>query len=393
MKLKIKEEHLKTGDTLKQQERSIKAKKQMQRAWIKVRKGSIDQKKLQHREAGNGEQKEPVAYAEDRMETGTKRALQQGKYLAMDLAKSRIQKKRALKKDYSESISHQSDNPIYIDNMGSSIEKYNHKAKIDMSERRIVKRENLSEYLSARKKFQRRRQVHHLQMQRVGYGGRYLNRSDSVYSPQDLCYTISSLLKNPFSGSVKEKRKHAKSRIKRYKVPVFSYMTLAILILIIIIILAASMAFYGSEEGDIPVNGSLVEIAESQLGNVGGVKFWSWYGFQEHVDWCACFVSWCCDKAGYLEDGRAPKFSYCQDGVNWFISQKNWYRNTITPKPGMIIFFDWDRNGEANHVGIVKECRDGIVYTIEGNSGDMCRERSYPVGSSLIYGYGAITTE
>ena len=51
-------------------------------------------------------------------------------------------------------------------------------------------------------------------------------------------------------------------------------------------------------------------------------------------------------------------------------------------------FFDWEGDGETDHVGIVERCENGIVYTVEGNSGDACRQRSYPVGSSSIYGYG-----
>ena len=53
-------------------------------------------------------------------------------------------------------------------------------------------------------------------------------------------------------------------------------------------------------------------------------------------------------------------------------------------------FFDWEGDGETDHVGIVERCENGIVYTVEGNSGDACRQRSYPVGSSSIYGYGIL---
>ena len=41
-------------------------------------------------------------------------------------------------------------------------------------------------------------------------------------------------------------------------------------------------------DGDVP----MVETARTQLGNYGGKKFWQWYGFDSHVDWCACFISW-----------------------------------------------------------------------------------------------------
>ncbi len=140
---------------------------------------------------------------------------------------------------------------------------------------------------------------------------------------------------------------------------------------------------------DVPKDGTIAEVAESQIGEKGKV-YWSWYGFDEPVDWCACFVSWCADQCGYIEAGKAPKFSNCQDGVNWFISSKNWRQQNITPEPGMIIFFDWDRNNKVDHVGIVNQCKNGTIYTIEGNSGDNCRERSYAVGDNVIYGYGVI---
>ena len=60
--------------------------------------------------------------------------------------------------------------------------------------------------------------------------------------------------------------------------------------------------------------------------------------------------------------------------------------------PGMLIFFDWDGNdgqdGSPDHVGIVERVENGRVYTVEGNSGDQCRENSYPIGYYEIYGYG-----
>lgn len=135
----------------------------------------------------------------------------------------------------------------------------------------------------------------------------------------------------------------------------------------------------------------LVETARSQLGNVGGEPYWSWYGFEARVEWCACFVSWCANECGYIERGAIPKFSLCTDGVNWFRSQGQWLEGTEEPSPGMIIFFDRARNGQdgnADHVGIVERVEGGKVYTIEGNSGDECRERSYAVGYYEILGYG-----
>ena len=131
----------------------------------------------------------------------------------------------------------------------------------------------------------------------------------------------------------------------------------------------------------------IVEVAASQIGNVGGEPYWSWYGFTERVEWCACFVSWCANKCGYL-DTFIPKFAGCSTGVQWFKARNQWADRTTTPEPGMIVFFDWDRDGVLDHTGIVEKIENGYVYTIEGNTSDSVRERSYALGHSGILGYG-----
>lgn len=139
----------------------------------------------------------------------------------------------------------------------------------------------------------------------------------------------------------------------------------------------------------------IVAVALSQLGNVGGEPYWSWYGFGSRVEWCTCFVSWCADQCGYIETGVIPKYAGCVNGVNWFKDRGQWADNDIEPAPSMIIFFDWDnkgssgpQDGESDHTGIVERVEDGIVYTVEGNSGDSCRENHYAVGYYEILGYG-----
>lgn len=155
-----------------------------------------------------------------------------------------------------------------------------------------------------------------------------------------------------------------------------------------------SAVLYGIYSGD----DAIVKAALSQVGNAGGEPYWSWYGFNSRVEWCACFVSWCFNECGYLDTGTAPKFAGCVGGVEWFRSREQWADNTIEPAPGMIVFFDWNdpngasgpQDGEADHVGIVEKCENGIVYTIEGNSGDSCRVNQYPVGYYEILGYGVV---
>ena len=134
----------------------------------------------------------------------------------------------------------------------------------------------------------------------------------------------------------------------------------------------------------------IVAVALSQVGNVGGQPYWSWYGFSSRVEWCACFVSWCGDQCGYIESGVIPKHSYCPTGVEWFRSRGQWQDRNSIPAPGSIIYFDWGGDGIADHVGIVESCDGSTVYTIEGNANNACKQLSYAVGDRRILGYGTL---
>lgn len=137
-------------------------------------------------------------------------------------------------------------------------------------------------------------------------------------------------------------------------------------------------------------NSQMVSIAMSQLGNEGGEKFWSWYGFSHREEWCACFVSWCADQCGLITSGAVPKFASCPTGVDWFKSNGKWQKSDYRPSAGTIIFFDWDGDGVSDHVGIVEKCENGRVYTVEGNSNDRIQQSIYTSSSGLIMGYGLI---
>ena len=154
-----------------------------------------------------------------------------------------------------------------------------------------------------------------------------------------------------------------------------------------------SSVLYGIYSGD----DAIVTVALSQVGNIGVEPYWSWYGFGSRVEWCACFVSWCANECGYIDTGVCPKFAGCGNGVQWFQERGQWLYGSTEPAPGMVIFFDWDnkggsgpQDGEADHVGIVQKVGDGIIYTVEGNSGNLCRVNRYPVGHYEILGYGVL---
>lgn len=153
-----------------------------------------------------------------------------------------------------------------------------------------------------------------------------------------------------------------------------------------------SAVLYGIGTGD----GEIVTVALSQVGNVGGAPYWSWYGFNSRVEWCACFVSWCANECGYIDAGVIPKYAGCVWGVQWFQERGQWQDRNYEPRPSDIIFFDWDspngssgpQDGQSDHTGIVEKVENGRVYTVEGNSSDSCRQNSYPIGYYEVLGYG-----
>ena len=165
----------------------------------------------------------------------------------------------------------------------------------------------------------------------------------------------------------------------------------AVALLVVVIMVLFGAAFTFTEDGNQIVgtgDDAIVEVAKTELGNVGGDKFWKWYGFSSHVDWCAIFCSWCADQCGYIDAGLLPKFAVVGDGASWFKTRHRWAGRGYLPKPGDFIFFDFEQDGVLDHVGIVESCDGKIVTTIEGNAGNVCRRLSYVAGSSQIAGYG-----
>lgn len=144
----------------------------------------------------------------------------------------------------------------------------------------------------------------------------------------------------------------------------------------------------------------LIQTARAELGtkeaNGGDDKYIKWYASWLSLAsaWCAIFVSWCANQIGVLNK-LIPKFCDCDEGVKWF-DKRGQFKKTMAyggkkyiPKPGDIIFFSSKHNiKDSTHVGIVIKEADGIVYTYEGNSGDMVRERHYDLDDKYILGYG-----
>ena len=195
--------------------------------------------------------------------------------------------------------------------------------------------------------------------------------------------------KNQKKAASRHKPKRRKGNAKPIAIACLGVFLVAI---IVILMMSLSAGAYGADASDLELTGEgstdMVMVAASQIGNEGGELYWRWYGFSAHVDWCAVFVSWCADQAGLLDNGSMPKFAVCDDGIRWFIDKGRWFNRNISPEPGMVIFFDWDQDGRSDHVGIVEQCEDDMIYTIEGNSNDACMRRCYVAGSGVIMGYG-----
>jgi cell wall-associated NlpC family hydrolase len=147
-----------------------------------------------------------------------------------------------------------------------------------------------------------------------------------------------------------------------------------------------------------------VQVASSQIGvreatgNNDGIPSQR-YAHGRNVPWCAYFVDYSFKKAGVQIPGKTMakgSVQYMEDQVKKAARETpdKWaYVNSGAgqPQKGDIIFFknrgDSDRGG-GRHVGIVDRVENGRVYTIEGNSSNGVRKRSYPMNHPRVAGYG-----
>lgn len=146
----------------------------------------------------------------------------------------------------------------------------------------------------------------------------------------------------------------------------------------------------GTEESE-----QLIKVAYQEVGTVGGRKYWEAFGFANVNEWCCIFVSWCADQCGYIDSGLIPMFTSISQGISQFKGKDQWMNRYGTPTPGMIVFFDFidaelnpQRDGWADHVGIVASVNDGQIICIEGNYKNTCIMSQYDLNCPNIIGYG-----
>lgn len=171
------------------------------------------------------------------------------------------------------------------------------------------------------------------------------------------------------------------------------------------------------------LSNAFVNLAVDQLNDPsakGGEKYWRHMGWTYRVAWCAAFVSW--NIANTVHDGVPlsdiikKQTSAVYEFMNYFYQSSDsniqFYYNdncsrlkgkngsgTYTPKEGDLIFFDWEQTWDAkmptcwgcgpDHVGIVQRVENDNIITIEGNSSDAVNERSYPITSCKVIGFGS----
>lgn len=132
----------------------------------------------------------------------------------------------------------------------------------------------------------------------------------------------------------------------------------------------------------------IVQVALTQEDNTDGSAYWEYTMGSRFVDghstpWCACFVSWCANECGYIDDNLFPK-SGSVATYREFYRQKGLLHEEAgyIPQRGDLILF-----GANSHIGIVQYVEDGRVVTIEGNTSDAVHTRTYSLGNSRITGY------
>lgn len=148
----------------------------------------------------------------------------------------------------------------------------------------------------------------------------------------------------------------------------------------------------------------IVATALKEVGNTGE-KYWTWYLGKKvtFMEYCAAFVTWVGDQNDQIKNGNIPTFAWVKVGVDYYKGKDQFkYNKDYTPKPGDIVFFNWNSaNDLIDHVGIVEKYENGYVYTIEGNVGGKSNmsssekakirkvvQRKYPKNSLHLYGYG-----
>lgn len=116
------------------------------------------------------------------------------------------------------------------------------------------------------------------------------------------------------------------------------------------------------------------------------------YMHGDELPWCAGFLAWCFQRAGYPLPGehwQIRQAAAMEDALRRVGCYAE--RDQHVPEPGDLIFFRWrigSDPGPGRHVGIVEQATEHNVYTIEGNAGNCVSRRHYKRDDVRIVGWG-----
>ena len=131
----------------------------------------------------------------------------------------------------------------------------------------------------------------------------------------------------------------------------------------------------------------IIALAIEQLGN-DYETYCKDMGYSYRIEWCACFISWLAEKLKITD--IIPVDMSCNSQIKKFKALGVWHTDSNI-QSGDILYYDWDKSGDADHVGIVIKNTNGILTVIEGNKGnepyDCVGKREIGCNSSLIFGY------
>lgn len=151
-------------------------------------------------------------------------------------------------------------------------------------------------------------------------------------------------------------------------------------------VIAQAKAWLGYKESD-GTHKQIIDVYNSHKPLARG------YAVKYTDAWCATFVSAVAIKVGYTD--IIPTECGCEPMLELFKKLGAWEeKDDVTPKPGYIIFYDWqdsgkgDCAGRSDHVGIVEKVADGKITIIEGNYSNSVKRRTLSVNGRYIRGYG-----
>ncbi|MCR4783595.1 MAG: CHAP domain-containing protein, partial [bacterium] len=111
----------------------------------------------------------------------------------------------------------------------------------------------------------------------------------------------------------------------------------------------------------------------------------------DQYHWCAAFATAVENKYGNMDFSELENWDYTPTIQQWAKDQGTWHDagGDYVPNPGEMLEFDWEADGEVDHIGIVEsyDPETGIVTTLEGNSADSVARREYDVNDWRIAGY------